>query len=106
MSVRQNANSAADAAGKPTSISLKPMPTRASNKVRFRAPSMGFTKAWLPSRRSTLHHVGADTIRLVGQSRSGRSMPGYARYFVAGDMVTASDVMLGELHKSNSLRCD
>ncbi len=45
--------------GKPTSISLKPHFTRASNNSSFCATFIGTGSAWLPSRRSTLHQMGA-----------------------------------------------
>src|SRR6266550_2053192 len=40
--------------------------------------------AWLPSRRSTLHHVGAAVIAASGQRRSGRSTPEKGLYFRTG----------------------
>ena len=58
------------AAGKPTSISLKPIRTSSSNIRRLRAGLIGSISAWLPSRRSTAHHSGAEVIRLSGQVRS------------------------------------
>src|SRR4051812_17718322 len=58
------------AAGKPTSISLKPIFTRALNMRILRSGSIGSIRAWLPSRRSTLHHSGALSIVLSGQVRS------------------------------------
>ena len=45
--------------GKPTSISLNPISTTASNIRRLRTGSIGSISAWLPSRRSTEHHRGA-----------------------------------------------
>ncbi len=59
--------------GKPTSISLKPMATSASNMRRLRSGSIGSIRAWLPSRRSTEHHRGALVSLLSGHVRSGSS---------------------------------
>ena len=58
------------AAGKPTSISLKPIFTSASNMRRLRAGSIGSISAWLPSRRSTEHHSGALSMTTFGHVRS------------------------------------
>ena len=38
---------------------------------RLRAGSMGSIRAWLPSRRSTLHQRGARVITFDGHVRSG-----------------------------------
>ena len=59
ISARQNSYSVSEAAGKPTSISLKPIFTRSSKNSSFSSKLMGMIRAWLPSRRSTLHQVGA-----------------------------------------------
>src|SRR5882762_3163259 len=69
---RRKSKSGRLALGKPTSISLKPMATTASNRRSLRAGSIGSMRAWLPSRRSTEHHRGALVIWRFGHSRSGR----------------------------------
>ena len=61
--------SVSEAAGKPTSISLKPISTNVLNIRCFLGPSMGSTSAWLPSRKSTLHQIGALLIVLPGHRR-------------------------------------
>ena len=76
MSLRQKSKSGWEAAGKPTSISLKPMSTRWSYMRCLRPESIGSTRAWLPSRRSTEHHSGALVIRRSGQVRSASSTGG------------------------------
>ena len=48
-----------------------------SNSAALRGTSIGSTKAWLPSRRSTLHQIGALTIRRSGQRRSGSGTATY-----------------------------
>ena len=70
ISSRTKSKSVCDAAGKPTSISVKPISTRRSHMRRLRTESIGSTSAWLPSRRSTEHQIGADSSRLSGQVRS------------------------------------
>ena len=67
---RTKSKSGWDADGKPTSISLKPIATNASNMVRLRAGSIGSMSAWFPSRRSTEHHSGALVRRWSGHVRS------------------------------------
>ncbi|SLA18983.1 Uncharacterised protein [Mycobacteroides abscessus subsp. abscessus] len=47
------------------------MRTSSSNMRRLRAGLIGSIRAWLPSRRSTAHHIGAAVITLSGQVRSG-----------------------------------
>ncbi len=74
MSWRTKSKSGWEADGKPTSISLKPQATRRSNMRRFRSGSIGSMSAWLPSRRSTLHHRGARVMTRDGHVRSGRGM--------------------------------
>ena len=63
------------AAGKVTSISLKPMATSISNMRCLRAPSMGSNSAWLPSRRSVLIHIGGHAMTRSGQRRSASGAP-------------------------------
>ena len=59
MRVRKNSYSVSLAAGKPTSISLKPILTSRSKNSSFSSRLMGTIRLWLPSRRSTLHQAGA-----------------------------------------------
>ena len=84
ISSRTKSKSVCDAAGKPTSISLKPVRTSRSNMRRLRAASIGSISAWLPSRRSTLHHSGGAVITLSGQVRALRSIGANGRYFCVG----------------------
>src|SRR5665213_1811460 len=81
INIRTKSKSGCEDDGKPTSISLKPILTRTSNRRRLRVTSIGSINAWLPSRRSTLHHAGAAMITAPGQRRSGRSTGGKGRYF-------------------------
>src|SRR4051812_50210804 len=46
---------------------------------RLRSASIGSMSAWLPSRRSTLHHCGVAVVTRPGQVRSGRSIGGEGR---------------------------
>src|SRR5664279_1444664 len=46
------------------------MRTRRSNMRRLRSGLIGSISAWLPSRRSTAHHIGAVSTTLSGQVRS------------------------------------
>ncbi len=71
MSRRTKSKSGWLADGNPTSISLKPIATTASNIRRLRTGSIGSISAWLPSRRSTEHQVGAFSMRRLGHCRSG-----------------------------------
>jgi hypothetical protein len=84
MSWRTKSKSGWLADGKPTSISLKPMFTTVSNMRRLRTGSIGSISAWLPSRRSTEHHSGAFSIRLLGQVRSSSTSGRKWRYFSNG----------------------
>ena len=92
------------ALGNPTSISLKPICTSVSNMRRLRAGSIGSISAWLPSRRSTEHHSGAFSIRLLGQVRSGSSSGSgrNGRYFSKGIFfgVTGSGELLPVVSRS------
>src|SRR5581483_1455136 len=72
------------AAGKPTSISFTPSCTSRSNMRCLRAESIGLTSAWLPSRRSVEHQIGARSSTVFGQLRSGKSTTSYGRYFQNG----------------------
>ena len=71
---RTKSKSVWEAAGKPISISLKPMLTSRSKMARLAWGPMGSMRDWLPSRRSVLSQRGAAVMRLSGQVRSGRSM--------------------------------
>ena len=84
ISRRTKSKSACEADGKPTSISLKPMRTSISNMRSLRAGSIGSISAWLPSRRSTLHHSGGRSSTASGQRLSARRTGAKARYLVAG----------------------
>ena len=59
INVRMKSNSVWEAAGKPTSISLKPTLTSSLKNSSFSSRLIGMMSDWLPSRRSTLHHTGA-----------------------------------------------
>ena len=59
MRVRRKVYSVSLAAGKPTSISLKPTLTSNLKNSTFCSRVIGSISAWLPSRRSTLHQTGA-----------------------------------------------
>src|ERR1039457_2414061 len=81
---RTKSKSVWEAAGNPTSISLKPILTSVSNMRRLRAASMGSINAWLPSRKSTLHQVGGAVMTVLGQVLSPKPMGANARYLVEG----------------------
>ncbi len=53
---------------------------------------MGSNNAWLPSRRSVLHHTGTLFRVRVGHCRSGRSMGGNGRYFFEGSFNMAASL--------------
>src|SRR5215471_7689238 len=57
---------------------------------RLRWTSIGFTSAWLPSRRSTLHQIGACAITRPGHCRSVSSTWGDGRYFETGIFAATS----------------
>ena len=69
MRARRNSYSVSEAEGNPTSISFTPMSTRVWNSSSFSSTFMGSISAWLPSRRSTEHQMGALVICLSGQDR-------------------------------------
>src|SRR3954469_13437094 len=77
---RTKSKSGWDADGKPTSISLNPICTSVANMRRFRSMSIGSIRAWLPSRRSTAHHLGARVMVADGQVRSASGTGWYGRY--------------------------
>ena len=80
---RTKSNSVCEAEGKPTSISLKPMPTSVSNMRSLRSWPIGSIRAWLPSRRSTAHQIGAWVMVRDGHWRSGKSIGGQGLYLAA-----------------------
>ena len=81
MSSRTKSKSVSDAAGNPTSISLKPMSQSNLNMRVLRSESIGSMSAWLPSRRSTAHQTGGLVMTLEGHCRSGSEMGLKATYF-------------------------
>src|SRR5581483_3407810 len=81
---RLNSNSVFDADGKPTSISLKPHRTSASKSSSFCDTFIGTASAWLPSRRSTLHQIGARVKTRLGHCRFGKATGGKGRYLLLG----------------------
>src|ERR1700744_79818 len=82
MRLRLNWNSVFEAEGKPTSISLNPHRTKASKSSSFCETFIGTASAWLPSRRSTLHQIGAAVSVRLGHWRSGIAMGGKGRYLL------------------------
>ena len=62
INVRINWYSVSDAAGNPTSISLNPISTSSWKNSSFSSRLIGSIKAWLPSRKSTLHQIGGFSI--------------------------------------------
>ena len=78
---RRISYSVSEEAGKPTSISLNPISQSIWKNSSFCSKFMGLTKAWFPSRRSTLHQAGAFVSRFPGQVLSGRSMGRKGLYF-------------------------
>ncbi len=89
ISRRLKVNSVFDAEGNPTSISLNPQFTSAWNSSSFWLTFMGTASAWLPSRRSTLHHIGARVNVRLGHCRSGKCTGGNGRYFADGSLSMA-----------------
>src|SRR6185503_8882141 len=73
----------------------KPVRTSMSNMRRLRAASMGSISAWLPSRRSTLHHNGGVVSTLSGQVRSRRSIGANERYLFLGSCNIVGIPVLG-----------
>ena len=74
--------SVSEADGNPTSISLRPTAHRVLNSRFLVSRLMGSNSAWLPSRRSVLHHTGTCVSWRVGHCRLGRSMGGKRAVFV------------------------
>ncbi len=50
----------------------------------LRSASMGSISAWLPSRRSTLHQIGARVMARDGHCRSGNATGWTGRYLRCG----------------------
>src|SRR2546426_11198350 len=84
ISRRLKVNSVFDAEGKPTSISLKPHFTRVWNSASFWLTFIGTASAWLPSRRSTLHQIGARLRTRLGHWRSDKLTEWNGRYLSDG----------------------
>src|SRR5476649_1538965 len=83
ISRRVKSNSIWEAEGNPTSISLKPIRTSRSKNSSFSSTLIGWARAWLPSRRSTLHQRGARVSVRPGHCRPGRATGGKGRYLLA-----------------------
>src|SRR5262245_48475031 len=81
ISSRTKSKSVSDAAGKPTSISLKPILQSSPNIRVLRSESIGSIRAWLPSRKSTAHQIGGLVMTALGHRRSLRSMGLKGTYF-------------------------
>src|SRR5437667_235024 len=66
---------------------------------------MGMARAWLPSRRSTLHQMGAWVRARFGHWRSGKWTGGNGRYLLDGflSMAVRGLEELNELNTSNGL---
>ena len=84
--------SVSDAEGNPTSISLSPTATSVLNSRFFVSLLMGSNSAWLPSRRSVLHHTGTVVSVRDGHCRFGRSIDGNGRYFFEGSFNMAASL--------------
>ena len=84
MHQRAKSKSVCEADGKPISISLKPMSSNSLNMRALRSWPIGSISAWLPSRRSTEHQIGAFSMRLDGQVRSSRPTSGIGLILAAG----------------------
>jgi hypothetical protein len=83
MSSRTKSKSVSEAAGKPTSISLKPISQSSLNIRVLRSESIGSISAWLPSRRSTAHQIGGLVMTALGHRRSLISIGLKGTYFSA-----------------------
>src|SRR5688572_17738933 len=86
MRSRAVGKSVSDAEGKPISISLRPTAHSVLNRRFLVSRLMGSNSAWLPSRRSVLHHTGTVVSCREGHCRFGRSTGGYGRYFLEGSL--------------------
>src|SRR6185295_20197285 len=65
------------------------------NMRSLRSGPIGSTRAWLPSRRSTLHQIGASLMTRVGHRRSGKLMGWNGRYFLAGSIRISEFLWIG-----------
>src|SRR5438046_9214017 len=83
---RLKVNSVLEAEGKPTSISLKPHRTKVWKSSSFWLTFIGTARAWLPSRKSTLHQMGARVTVRFGHWRSDNATVGNGRYFFDGSI--------------------
>src|SRR5450830_1861741 len=81
MSLRTKSKSVCEAAGKPTSICLKPMRTSSLNRLILRSAFIGSNKAWLPSRKSVDNHKGAWVMVREGHWRSASAIGAKGAYF-------------------------
>ena len=93
MSSRTKSKSGWEAAGKPTSMCLKPMWVISAHICSFWATVMGSTSAWLPSRRSTAHQSGARSSTRLGHWRSARLITGHGG--ICDDRSSYSDSLDG-----------
>src|SRR5688572_14198191 len=84
--------SVSDADGKPISISLRPTEHSVLNRRFLVSRLMGSNRAWLPSRRSVLHHTGTLFSVREGHCRFGRSMVGKGRYLLDGSCNIAASL--------------
>jgi hypothetical protein len=64
MHQRAKSKSVCEADGNPISISLNPMSSSSWNIRALRSWPIGLTSAWLPSRKSTEHQIGASVMLL------------------------------------------
>ena len=71
---RTKSKSVCEAEGKATSISLKPISASRRNMRFLRSTPIGSISAWLPSRRSTEHQIGALSMTRDGHWRSGSAI--------------------------------
>ncbi len=63
--------------------------------MRFlRSTLIGSTSAWLPSRKSTLHQIGAVSMTRDGHWRSASAIGVYERYFWTGMTVMTNPASL------------
>ena len=79
------------------------MADRVSNRASLRSGPMGSMSAWLPSRRSTLHHRGALVSCWAGQVRSARASGAVGAYFSNGILAMGSG---GRVIEGRPFCCD
>ena len=111
ISSRTKSKSVSDAAGKPTSISLKPISTSSLNIRVLRSESIGSISAWLPSRRSTAHQIGGLVMTTLGHLRSLSAIGLNGTYFspavgIIGFWGTFETPRAAHGHKALSEHCD